>query len=54
MQLKNKWIFVLLLVLAFGTPVYLLPAKIDNPTWEAQVYNNMLAMTAKFGKRINL
>ncbi|MCF8307676.1 MAG: efflux RND transporter permease subunit [Bacteroidales bacterium] len=42
LQLKYKWIFVLLLVLAFGTPVYMLPGKIDNNTWGAQVYNSTL------------
>jgi len=38
-MLKRKWIFVLLLVLTFGLPTYLLPEKIEKENTWGKTYN---------------
>jgi len=42
LQLKYKWIFIIILILAFGTPVYKLPEKIDKNNPGAKVYNKTI------------
>lgn len=39
---KRKVIFVIILVLSFGTPIYLLPDKMDGERWINKVYNSTL------------
>jgi multidrug efflux pump subunit AcrB len=41
-QVRYKWLFIVLLILAFGTPIYMLPAKIDKETPWAGIYNSTL------------
>lgn len=42
LQLKYKWLFIIILILIFGTPVYKLPEKIDKDTALAKIYNKTL------------
>jgi multidrug efflux pump subunit AcrB len=37
---KRKVIFIIILVLSFGTPVYLLPDKLDGERWINKLYNS--------------
>lgn len=38
-QLKYKWVFILILILGFGTPIYQLPENVDKDTTWAKIYN---------------
>ena len=38
-QVSYKWIFIVVLILAFGTPVYMLPEKIEQEGFWANLYN---------------
>jgi multidrug efflux pump subunit AcrB len=40
-MLKRKWVFVLLLILSFGIPTYLLPDKIEKENKWAETYNRV-------------
>jgi multidrug efflux pump subunit AcrB len=42
LQLKYKWAFIVILILAFGTPIYQLPSKIEKDTKAAGIYNKTL------------
>jgi multidrug efflux pump subunit AcrB len=41
-QVRYKWIFIVVLILAFGTPLYTLPEKIEKDTFWARFYNKTL------------
>lgn len=41
-QVKHKWIFILLLILGFGTPIYKLPSEIKKDNSFAKIYNQTL------------
>src|SRR6056297_2396586 len=41
-QIKHKWIFVMILILGFGIPIYKLPDKIEKDNKIAEIYNNTL------------
>ncbi len=40
LQLKYKWVFIIVLILIFGTPIYKLPQKIEKQNVAAKLYNN--------------
>ena len=42
LQVKYKWLFIVILILAFGIPIYKLPEKINKETPWAKIYNNTL------------
>lgn len=39
---KRKWAFIVLLILGFGLPVWMLPETIEQDTWYAKLYNKTL------------
>lgn len=41
-QLKYKWVFIIVLILAFGTPIYKLPSEIKKDNKFGQIYNKTL------------
>jgi len=44
-QVSYKWIFIVILILAFGTPLYTIPEKIEKDTFWARLYNQTLGST---------
>jgi len=42
LQLKYKWVFIIILILAFGIPFYKLPDKIDKENPAARIYNQTI------------
>ena len=42
LQVTYKWVFIVILILAFGTPIYMIPEKIEQDNFWAGIYNKTL------------